>query len=180
MLYAVKIGSRLIRKFGAFADDKELGEVVGEMLFRLAVARRMHIGTDVRTSHMFRSTAGRRIAPCQRRENAWDVVPDLAVEVISPYNLAEESLQKVREYFQAGVTLVWVVYPEERQVYVYESPTQIRVLTTDDTLDGGTVLPGSSCAWIDSSIRLRRSVKARRPSRLSPHGFEFSRAGFII
>jgi Putative restriction endonuclease len=49
-------------------------------------------------------------------------------------------LQKIGEYFQAGVHFVWVVYPERRQVYVYESPTQIRVLTTDDILDGGTVL----------------------------------------
>jgi Uma2 family endonuclease len=75
------------------------------------------------------------------KENAWDVVPELAIEVMSPYDLAEESLQKTREYFQAGVRLVWVVYPEQRLVYVYDSPTQIRVLTTDDTLDGGTVLP---------------------------------------
>ena len=56
--------------------------------------------------------------------------------------------------------LVWVVYPEQRQVYIYDSPTQIRVLTTDDTLDGGTVLPGSSYAWIVSSIRLHRQAEA--------------------
>ena len=80
------------------------------------------------------------------RDNAWDVVPDLAVEVISPHNPAEESVQKIREYFEAGVILVWVVYPEERQVYVYESPKQIRVLTGDDTLDGGTGPSGLSVA----------------------------------
>jgi hypothetical protein len=27
-------------------------------------------------------------------------------------------------------------------VYIYDSPTQVRILTKDDTLDGGTVLPG--------------------------------------
>ena len=73
---------------------------------------------------------------------AWDVVPDLAIEVISPYDLAEESLQKIHEYLHAGVQLVWVVYPEERQVYVYETPTRVRILAADDTLDGGAVLPG--------------------------------------
>jgi Uma2 family endonuclease len=66
--------------------------------------------------------------------------------VVSPHDLTEESLRKIHEYFQAGVTLVWVVYPEERHVYIYGSPTQIRVLTTDDTVDGGTVLPGFQLA----------------------------------
>ena len=35
---------------------------------------------------------------------------------------------KVREYFQAGVARVWVVYPIERVVYHYESPKMIQVL----------------------------------------------------
>jgi Uma2 family endonuclease len=52
------------------------------------------------------------------------------------------SLQKIGEYFQAGVQLVWVVYPQQRLVYVYETPTRVRILATDDTLDGGAVLPG--------------------------------------
>jgi Uma2 family endonuclease len=75
-------------------------------------------------------------------ENDWDVVPDLVIEVTSPHDLVEESLQEIDEYFQVGVQFVWVVYPELRRVYVYESPKEIRVLANDDTLDGGTVLPG--------------------------------------
>jgi Uma2 family endonuclease len=139
--YAGKVGSRLIRKLGEFADANKLGETVGEVLFRLPLKEDAH--RDRRPDVAYVSFARwplDRSMPA--RDNAWDVVPDLAVEVISPYNLAGESLQKVREYFQAGVTLVWVVYPEERQVYVYESRTQIRVLSVDDTLDGGPVLPG--------------------------------------
>ena len=34
------------------------------------------------------------------------------------------------------------VYPGPRQVYVYRSPVQIRVLTAADELDGGELLPG--------------------------------------
>jgi hypothetical protein len=43
---------------------------------------------------------------------------------------------------KVGVQIVWVVYPELRRVCVYESPTLIRVLATNGTLDGGKVLPG--------------------------------------
>jgi Uma2 family endonuclease len=80
--------------------------------------------------------------PRSLRDNAWDVVPDLAVEVTSPTDFAREQLQKVAEYFQAGVRLVWVVYPEMRCIHVYEAWNRIRVVTEKETLDGGVVLPG--------------------------------------
>jgi Uma2 family endonuclease len=139
--YAVKVGSVLVRKLGAFADDNDLGEVVSEMLFRLPLkedaSRKRR--PDVAYVSFARWPADR---PMPERGEAWDVIPDLAVEVISPTNLAEEVLQKVHEYFEAGVSLVWVVYPVDRQVYIYSSPTEIRVLTAAGTLDGGAVLPG--------------------------------------
>jgi Uma2 family endonuclease len=78
------------------------------------------------------------------RENAWSVVPDLAVEVISPSDLAEEQLQKILEYFIAGVRLVWVVYPPLGYLHVYSSPKTVQILGRLDTLDGGSVLPGFS------------------------------------
>ena len=72
----------------------------------------------------------------------WEVVPDLAVEVISPNDVFKDVLAKVREYFHYGVQVVWVVAPEERQVYVYDSPTHVRILTGQDELTGGEVVPG--------------------------------------
>lgn len=40
------------------------------------------------------------------RTEAWDVVPNLAVEVVSPTNTADQVLEKITEYFQAGVERV--------------------------------------------------------------------------
>jgi Uma2 family endonuclease len=74
--------------------------------------------------------------------DVWPVVPNLAVEVISPSNLANAVQEKLEEYFQAGVERVWVVYPRWKRIYVYESPTSVRIPTAADTLDGGPVLPG--------------------------------------
>ncbi len=64
------------------------------------------------------------------------------VEVISPRDLAEEIVERLKEYWAAGTLLVWVVYPTYRQVYVYESPRQVRILEEADDLEGGSVLPG--------------------------------------
>jgi Uma2 family endonuclease len=69
-------------------------------------------------------------------------VPEIAAEVISNNHLAEDVLEKIEEYFAAGVQLVWVIYPRRQRVHVFESPLRIRGLALTDELDGGAVLPG--------------------------------------
>ena len=70
------------------------------------------------------------------------LAPNLAVEVLSRSNTPREMALKRRDYFAAGVELVWDLDPTGRTVAVYTSPTAMRTLTAADTLDGGTVLPG--------------------------------------
>jgi Uma2 family endonuclease len=71
-----------------------------------------------------------------------DLFPDLAVEVLSEGNTKTEMERKVREYFDAGARLVWLVDPKKRIVDVYTTPTEQRRLTRNQKLDGGEVLPG--------------------------------------
>jgi Uma2 family endonuclease len=71
-----------------------------------------------------------------------DLVPDLAVEVLSEGNTPREMEHKLHEYFTAGVRLVWYVDPVRQEVHVYTAPSQREVLTADHTLYGGEVLPG--------------------------------------
>jgi Uma2 family endonuclease len=73
---------------------------------------------------------------------AWDVLPELMVEVVSPSDFAEEVLERLGEYFAAGTKQVWIVYPTPRLLYIYESPRQARILGEGDELDGGVILPG--------------------------------------
>jgi len=75
--------------------------------------------------------------------------PDLAVEVVSPGDTATELRAKVGEYFAAGAQLVWVVYPDEREVYVYRSPTDIEVVRADGVLNADPVLPGLALCVAD-------------------------------
>jgi Uma2 family endonuclease len=63
------------------------------------------------------------------------------VEVVSPHDVAEEIMERVDEYFTAGVKSIWIVYPTQRLIYIYDSPRQVRILGEADQLDGGTVLP---------------------------------------
>jgi len=74
--------------------------------------------------------------------NGWEVVPDLAVEVISPTDLAAEVMRKVYEYLEAGVVEVWLVYPELRRVHRFNSIGGITSVGPAGMLDGGDLLPG--------------------------------------
>src|SRR5262249_36783129 len=47
------------------------------------------------------------------------IAPDLAVEVVPPNDLAYEVDEKVDDYLDAGIPLVWVVNPRSRTVRVH-------------------------------------------------------------
>jgi len=70
-----------------------------------------------------------------------EIAPDLAVEVISPGNLAGDIHKKVRELLKAGTTLIWIVYAETRTVVVH-TPAGAITHEETDILSGGAVLPG--------------------------------------
>ena len=82
----------------------------------------------------FREAAGRR------DPGVMTIVPDLAVEVVSPGDKAEELAAKLEEYRAAGFPLVWVVYPSVRVVDVYEGDA-IRRLREGDELVLPDLLP---------------------------------------
>lgn len=78
-----------------------------------------------------------------------EVAPELAVEVLSPSNTSKQIRAKLREYFERGVLMVWVVAPEDRTITVYRTPDEGRVLHENATLSGEEVLPGFSCRVSD-------------------------------
>jgi Uma2 family endonuclease len=133
---ALELGARL----RVYARTNQLGRVSGaETGFRL----RSNPDTVRAADVAFVSQA--RIPPGRLPQGFFPGAPDLAVEIISPSEAAAEIQRKVTEYFTAGSHLVWVVYPDLRQVVVFRSARQSMVLAADDTLDGGELLPGFTC-----------------------------------
>lgn len=137
--FAARLASRLHAKMVTFNESHDLGEPTVEVLFCLPLDKDRNRRPDVAFVSYNRWPKGK---PSKRTENAWHVVPNLTVEVISPTDGAEEVMEKIQEYFQAGVELVWVVYPSLQLWTVYESLTRCRILAVADELDGGAVLPG--------------------------------------
>lgn len=86
-----------------------------------------------------------------------DAAPNLAIEVISKGNTRREMEDKLRDYFRAGVQLVWYIYTKTQTAVIYTSAKSGKEISIDDSLDGGKVLPGFSLPL--------KKVSPRRPPR---------------
>jgi Uma2 family endonuclease len=80
------------------------------------------------------------------------VAPDLAVEVISPNDTAYEIDEKVREFLDAGVPLVWVVNPEQRTVRIHRAGGMGAILRENDGISGEDVIPRFRCRVGDFTL----------------------------
>ncbi len=71
------------------------------------------------------------------------IPPDLVVEAVSPTNTFDQQLERVFEYLEAGVPLVWVVQPAIRLLHVYRRDGSVAVFRAGATLNDA-LLPGLS------------------------------------
>ncbi len=76
------------------------------------------------------------------REPVFPVAPDLAIEILSPGNTQEEMSRKLRDYFAAGVRLVWYIDPGTRIARAYTAEDQVLQFGATGVLAAGEVLPG--------------------------------------
>lgn len=73
-----------------------------------------------------------------------DMVPDLVVEIFSASNERKpgDLQQRIRDYLDAGVPLLWVIYPAARYATVYRTDGSARLIREHESVDGEGVLPG--------------------------------------
>jgi Uma2 family endonuclease len=130
------LGGWLIRLIGHYLDEHDLGDLAGADATMRLMKGLVRV-PDVSFTRWEKFPGGKL-----PDEAIPDLVPDLAVEVLSKTNTVGEMQRKLKEYFLTGTSLVWLVDPEKRTVTVHTAPDVSCVLTEDDTLDGGDVLPG--------------------------------------
>lgn len=140
-LRASIVAGRLHVTLNAFAAPVGLGEAFIETLIRLPVPEDDE--RNRRPDLCFVSAARlKQATPGDPDVNAWAVIPDLAIEVTSPTDRAEDQREKVVEYLNLGVRCVWVVYPRLSLVDVYEPQSPARTFGPGGVLPGDPVLPG--------------------------------------
>ena len=129
------VRDNIARLVGNFVEERRLGKVFVETGYRLTpetvrIPNVSFVAADqVRTLDLDRRIEG---------------APALAVEVVSPTDLAQELTQKVRQYLAAGSKAVWVVYPKTREVQIFRADGGSFVRRGSDYLEEPELLPGFS------------------------------------
>jgi Uma2 family endonuclease len=133
------VAGRVIYFLNAFVIPRDLGYVSGA-----------DGGYTVDVKNAYQPDAGyiSKVRHPQLEGIAFPIAPDIAVEVISPSESSKNVMKKVLRYIQGGSRLVWTMYADDETVYVWQlgddGEMRWRVLSGDDVLDGGDVLPGFS------------------------------------
>lgn len=120
-----------------FVTERRLGIVFGDNMGYV-----LHRGPDTVRIPDVSFVAWEHVPETGIPEGSWLIPPDLAVEVVSPTDHANDVYDKAREYVESGVRIVWVLWPKRRAVSVHTRDEKTAELGPDDTLDGGEVLPG--------------------------------------
>jgi len=134
------VTSRVDRALGNFVDANPLGHVLVEQMIYCFAWDPDH---GRRPDVCF--VSAERL-PDGLTHGDLEVAPDLAVEVLSPGNLARDVEDKIDEYLRAGVRLIWILDPDHRTVRVIGRDGTSAFLRPGQTLTAGDVLPGFAAA----------------------------------
>jgi Uma2 family endonuclease len=133
-----EILAKLFEALASFAGTHHLGQVVCEGRFDWGGVQNQGLRPDLAFVSFHRWAEYRRVP----RSTTWHIVPDLVVEIVRGSEEAEQVGSYLEDYFRAGVNRVWVVYPGQLKVHDYVSLSSARVLDRQQSIDGGSVLPG--------------------------------------
>jgi Uma2 family endonuclease len=127
---------RLARRLEEHVEAHRLGEVyggdVGFILRRDPDTVRAPDLAFIRTARL----------PEVEEETFSSVVPDLAIEILSPSDRWAEVEQKIAEYLKAGVTSVWILDPSRNEARVFHHGEVARVVAAGDRIAEPDLLPG--------------------------------------
>ena len=90
-----------------------------------------------------------RLPAIVAREGFWELAPDVAVEIVSPSETANDMRDKVEASLTAGTPLVLVAYPRRREIVAHTPDDLARTYHASDTLTAPDVLPGFARAVAD-------------------------------
>jgi len=110
-LFIVRNLSRFFAKTSAYASGAELIPEVDQVTLPLQLRR-----PDL------------SLWTSERIEKAQDEsVSEFVIEIISPTDRSVKVEEKVLEYFEAGVKVVWLLFPQTQTVHVYTSPVSVMI-----------------------------------------------------
>ncbi len=138
-----KVTVKITTPLSVYVDEHDLGEVfAAETGYILKHAQKDGERDTVRGIDVSFVRKERILPDEDVLEKFIPFPPDLAVEVVSPGNPRREIDEKVGEYLDAGVPLIWVIFPRTKTVTVYRQNGEVETKRGNDVLSGEDVVPG--------------------------------------
>ena len=135
-----EVESNLVIRLGGHVQAQGLGRVsCGEILY---IVRRNPDRVRAADIAFIRQE---RVPSLEARQHIMEVIPDLAVEILSKSDTIEEISDKIDDWLHAGVQMLWVVDPFRRTVTIYQPGRDPSLLGEHGTLEGDPVVPGFRC-----------------------------------
>jgi Uma2 family endonuclease len=132
-----RVAARILVLLAKHVDASDLGE-----LFAAETGFWIERGPDTVRAPDVAFIRRARAAEFQDEEGYAQTAPDLAVEVVSPNDRRREVAEKAVAWLDAGTRMVLVIDPSRRTATVYSPGGEVRVLTEEDFVEGGSVVPG--------------------------------------
>ena len=139
-----RIAASISRRLGQFVEENSLGETY-------AAETGFIIDTDPDTVRAPDASfiSRERAEAVDEDDGFFPGPPDLAVEVISPSDSYTEVEEKALDWLRAGTLMVIVIDPKKQTATIYRDLDDICILTLNQTIEGGDVVPGWSLALSD-------------------------------
>jgi Uma2 family endonuclease len=155
-----RVGVKITGRVEPFVDAHELGTVVGpDAGFQCFPD---DPGKVRRPDLAFLSVA--TLPPDEYDpEGFCDTAPDLVVEVISPGDSAREVEAKIKEWFSAGVKLLWEVFPDTRTIRIHRPDGTSSSVQAPGMLTAPDLLPGFAVPVADLFRRVGEPRQAPSP-----------------
>lgn len=134
-LFLLKFLTRLFTQTGAYAQG---GELAAEMDSYIDETRKR------RPDLAYFTLAQIQAARTGERQKT-----QFAIEILSDSESYQDVLDKVQDYFDAGVQLVWYVIPANQKIYVYTSPDASQAYKGVDVISAVPVLPDFQFTVVD-------------------------------
>ncbi len=121
----------------AFVREHKLGEVTSEtdLILIGEVVRRPDVGF----------ICADRLKGIDLDQSPLPLAPDLAIEIVSKNDRADDLILKVSQYLEAGAQAVWLMYPNTRLAYRYlagKREPEVRAAEAGDKFEEPELLPG--------------------------------------
>ena len=123
---------RLSARLFNYLETNPIGEVLNsENLYALSSSTRRAPDVGVILGNRQKELQGAKVIY---------VIPDIAVEILSPSETQRMIHRKLKQYFAAGVKEVWLVDPEAREAEIWTGPALSDARDVADTLTSPLLL----------------------------------------